>query len=246
MLLMKLSLWIGIALIQLHGYKACLETERIALLEIKSFFISASDVGFADEILSSCFGSLKQLKILNLGGNFFNDNILPYLNTLTSLTTLNLRSNNIEGSRIKHGLADLRNLQVLDLTWNLNLTSGSLRSLGLAYLQYLKAIGLRGCGITTSGKMDDGLRSSTSLEGLDISDNMLSGNIPNWIGNISTLRVLLMSKNYLEANIPVQLNHLKSLELIDIFENSLSGSMVSSFNLSSVKHLYLQKNAISG
>ncbi|XP_024036921.1 receptor-like protein 1 [Citrus sinensis] len=29
--------------------------------------------------------------------------------------------------------------------------------------------------------MDDGLRSSTSLEGLDISDNMLSGNIPNWI-----------------------------------------------------------------
>ncbi|KAH9667035.1 Receptor-like protein 56 [Citrus sinensis] len=254
MLLMKLSLWIGMALIQLHGYKACVETKRIALLEIKSFFISASDVGFDDEILSSwfdddgmssdsydSFGSLKQLKILNLGGNFFNDNILPYLNTLTSLTTLNLRSNNIEGSRIKHGLADLRNLQVLDLTWNLNLTSGSLRSLGLAYLQYLKAIGLRGCGITTSGKMDDGLRSSTSLEGLDI-----SGNIPNWIGNISTLRVLLMSKNYLEANIPVQLNHLKSLELIDIFENSLSGTMVSSFNLSSVKHLYLQKNAITG
>ena len=45
-----------------------------------------------------------------------------------------------------------------------------------------------------SEKMDDGLRSSTSLEGLDISDNMLSGNIPNCIGNISTLRVLLMSK----------------------------------------------------
>ena len=58
--------------------------------------------------------------------------------------------------------------------------------------------------------MDDGLRSSTSLEGLDISDNMLSGNIPNWIGNISTLRVLLMSKNYLEANIPVQLSHLRA------------------------------------
>ncbi|GAY61701.1 hypothetical protein CUMW_212080 [Citrus unshiu] len=94
--------------------------------------------------------------------------------------------------------------------------------------------------------MDDCLKSSTSLEGLDISDNMLSGNIPNWIGNISTLRVLLMSKNYLEANILVQLSQLKSLELIDIFENSLSGSMVSSFNLSSVKHLYLQKNAITG
>ncbi|KAK9232330.1 hypothetical protein WN943_022576 [Citrus x changshan-huyou] len=118
MLLMKLSLWIGIALIQLHGYKACLETERIALLEIKSFFISASDVGYDDDILSSWFdddgmssdcsydslGSLKQLKFLNLGGDFLNDNILPYLNTLTSLTTLNLRSNNIEGSRVKQGI----------------------------------------------------------------------------------------------------------------------------------------------
>ena len=55
MLLMKLSLWIGIALIQLHGSKACLETKRIALLEIKTFFISARDVGFDDEIRSSWF-----------------------------------------------------------------------------------------------------------------------------------------------------------------------------------------------
>ncbi|KAK9229471.1 hypothetical protein WN944_022433 [Citrus x changshan-huyou] len=80
MLLMKLSLWIGIALIQLHGYKACLEIERIALLEIKSFFASASGVGYDDENCSSLdfyenkaydsLGSLKQLKFLNLGEIF--------------------------------------------------------------------------------------------------------------------------------------------------------------------------------
>ncbi|KAH9715298.1 Receptor-like protein 13 [Citrus sinensis] len=170
---------------EMQGYKACLETERTALLAIKSFFISVSDVGYDDKILpswvgeddgmpSDCcdawegvmcnattrrvmqlslnytrrlkyydrtsasfmnmslfhpfeelqsldlsenwftgiyenraydsFGSLKQLKMLNLGFNYVNDSILPYLNTLTSLTTLNLSYNKIEGSRTKQGI----------------------------------------------------------------------------------------------------------------------------------------------
>ncbi|KAH9715309.1 Receptor-like protein 1 [Citrus sinensis] len=204
-------IWIIVLMNEIHGYKACLETERTALLEIKSFFISVSDIGYDDEILpswvgeddgmpSDCcddwegvkcnattrrvmqlslnyterlnyydgtsaslmnmslfhpfeelqsldlsgngfagiyenraydsFGSLKQLKMLNLGFNYFNDNILPYLNTLTSLTTLILNWNSIEGSRTKQGLANLRYLQVLDLSWNADMTSGSLTRLG--------------------------------------------------------------------------------------------------------------------
>ena len=50
------------------------------------------------------FGSLRQLKMLNLGNNDFNDSILPYLNTLTSLTTLNLGYNSIEGSGTMQGI----------------------------------------------------------------------------------------------------------------------------------------------
>ncbi|KAK9229473.1 hypothetical protein WN944_022435 [Citrus x changshan-huyou] len=224
-------IWIIVLMNEIHGYKGCLETERTALLEIKSFFISVSDIGYDDKILpswvgeddgmsSDCcddwegvmcnattrrvmqlslnytqrlnyfdstwasllinmslfhpfeelqsldlsenwftgicekraydsFGSLKQLKMLNLHLNFFNDSILPYLNTLTSLTTLNLRSNSIEGSRTKQGLANLRYLQVLDLSGNRNITSGSLTRLGLANLTNLKELDLGGCGITT-------------------------------------------------------------------------------------------------
>ena len=42
---------------EMHGYRACLETERTALLEIKSFFISSvSDIGYDDEILPSWVG----------------------------------------------------------------------------------------------------------------------------------------------------------------------------------------------
>ncbi|KAH9715285.1 Receptor-like protein 1 [Citrus sinensis] len=205
-------IWIIVLMNEIHGYKGCLETERTALLEIKSFFVSIRDIGYDDKILpswvgeddgmsSDCcddwegvmcnattrrvmqlslnhtqrlnyfystsasvlinmslfhpfeelqsldlsdnwftgiyenraydsFGSLKQLKTLNLEYNFFNDSILPYLNTLTSLTTLNLHYNKIEGSRTRQGLANLRYLQVLDLSMNANITSGSLTRLG--------------------------------------------------------------------------------------------------------------------
>ncbi|KAH9715366.1 hypothetical protein KPL71_021031 [Citrus sinensis] len=44
-----LMIWI-IVLNEMHGSKACLETERTALLEIKGFFISISDIGYDDDI----------------------------------------------------------------------------------------------------------------------------------------------------------------------------------------------------
>ena len=48
-----LSLIMIIVLNQMHGYKACLETERTALLELKSFLISGHDSEFEDSILTS-------------------------------------------------------------------------------------------------------------------------------------------------------------------------------------------------
>ncbi|KAK9189869.1 hypothetical protein WN943_018468 [Citrus x changshan-huyou] len=39
----------------MDGCKACLETKRTALSEIKNFFIAASDIGYDDEVLSSWF-----------------------------------------------------------------------------------------------------------------------------------------------------------------------------------------------
>ncbi|GAY69397.1 hypothetical protein CUMW_271640 [Citrus unshiu] len=287
----KLSLmsliWIIVLMNEIHGYKACLETERTALLEIKSFFISVSDIRYDDYILpswvgeddgmpSDCcddwegvmcnattrrvmqlslnntkilnyydrtsasflinmslfhpfeelqsldlsdnwftgiyenraydsFGILKQLKILKLGFNFFNDNILPYLNTLTSLTTLNLGYNKIEGSRTKQGLAKLKNLEALDLSSNYlihsslerlaNLTnlqvldlSGNqnLTTLGLANLPNLKTLDLRDCGITTI----QGLAKLKSLEALYLSDNNINGLV-----NLTNLQVLDLSYN---------------------------------------------------
>ncbi|KAH9715266.1 Receptor-like protein 14 [Citrus sinensis] len=298
----------------MHGYKACLETERTALLEIKSFFISSvsdnkilpSWVGEDDGMPSDCcddwegvkcnattrrvmqlslnytkrlnyydgtsasllnmslfhpfkelqrldlpgngftgfcenraydsFGSLKQLKTLNLGFNYFNDSILPYLNTLTSLTTLNLRYNSIEGSRTKQGLANLRYLQVLDLSGNRNITSGSLTRLGLsltnlkeldlgscgittlqahvglADLPNLKALDLHSCGITTI----QGICNLKNLLELDLSSNNFEGHLPQCLNNLTHLKVLDISYNQLSGNFPSVLTNLTSLEYLDL------------------------------
>ncbi|KDO39676.1 hypothetical protein CISIN_1g037353mg [Citrus sinensis] len=46
-------IWIIILMNEMHGDKACLQTERTALLELKSFFISISDREYEDVILTS-------------------------------------------------------------------------------------------------------------------------------------------------------------------------------------------------
>ena len=79
------------------------------------------------------FRFLKQLKMLDLSYNYFNATLLSYLNNLTSLTTLNLEFNNMgEGLKsAKQGLANLKNLKVLDLYGNQ--INGPLSSLGTSH-----------------------------------------------------------------------------------------------------------------
>lgn len=62
-LLMKLSLWLAIVLVQTYGYKGCLEKERIGLLEFKSFIKSTSSydteeifISWVDDKMSDCCG----------------------------------------------------------------------------------------------------------------------------------------------------------------------------------------------
>ncbi|KAK9232348.1 hypothetical protein WN943_022594 [Citrus x changshan-huyou] len=343
----KLSLmsliWIIVLMNEIHGYKACLETERTALLEIKSFFISVSDIRYDDYILpswvgeddgmpSDCcddwegvmcnattrrvmqlslnntkilnyydrtsasflinmslfhpfeelqsldlsdnwftgiyenraydsFGILKQLKILKLGFNFFNDNILPYLNTLTSLTTLNLGYNKIEGSRTKQGLANLRYLQVLDLSWNFNITSGSLTRLGLANLTNLKKLGALDCRITAI----QGLANLTNLQVLDLSGNqnlttLGLANLPNLktldlrdcgittiqgLVNLTNLQVLDLSYN--ENLTTLGICELKNLFELNLRGNNFKGHLLRCLNsLTYVKVLDISSNQLSG
>ncbi|KAL5767328.1 hypothetical protein ACOSQ2_014111 [Xanthoceras sorbifolium] len=211
----KLSMLIVIALVlQMHGYKDCLEKERTALLEIKAFYINSFSLeSWVDDKVSDCCDwdyigcntttgqvvnlslsvvldkhnsypppcpilnfsmfepfeelqglglasnslegfvgsreSLKQLKILDLRYNYFNNSILSCLTTLTSLNTLLLKGNNLEDSNMKQGieLANLRNLEVLDLSFT------RITSTAIANLRNLKFLNL--CNNAISGTLQE-------------------------------------------------------------------------------------------
>ncbi|KAG6730911.1 hypothetical protein I3842_01G103800 [Carya illinoinensis] len=91
---------------------------------------------------------LRNLETLNLNYNHFDDNIIPSLSELTSLTTLSLAFNRL-GERVTIEdwklLSRLENLEILDLSYNY-LNHNALQS--LAVVKSLKNLNLAGNQLT--------------------------------------------------------------------------------------------------
>ncbi|KAK9232351.1 hypothetical protein WN943_022597 [Citrus x changshan-huyou] len=184
---------------------------------------------------------LPKLVYMNISKISFEGNIPSSIGKMQGLRFLDVSSNNFAGELSQSPVTNCFSLELLDLSNN--------NFVGQIFPNYMNLTQLWALYLHNnnfSGKIKDGLLRSTELMVLDISNNRLSGHIPSWMGNFSTLRILSMSKNLLEGNIPVQFNNLASLQILKISENNLSGSMISTLNLSSVKHLYLQNNALGG
>ncbi|KDO36242.1 hypothetical protein CISIN_1g036717mg, partial [Citrus sinensis] len=203
--------------------------------------LDISKNSFTGELPQNMGIVLQKLVYMNISKNSFEGNIPSSIAKMQGLRFLDVSTNNFAGELSQSLVTNCFSLIWLDLSNNnfdgqifpnyMNLTQ-----LQLLYLD----------NNHFSGKIKDGLLRSTELMVLDISNNRLSGHIPSWMGNFSYLQILSMSKNLLEGNIPVQFNDLLDLEILNISENNLSGSMISTLNLSSVEHLYLQNNALGG
>ena len=62
----------------------------------------------------------------------------------------------------------------------------------------------------------------TNLQSLDLSDNRLSGEIPQELGNLANLEWLDLSNNQLSGEVPAALGNLPNLMLLDLSCNELS------------------------
>ncbi|XP_057990155.1 receptor-like protein EIX2 [Hevea brasiliensis] len=82
---------------------------------------------------------------------------------------------------------------------------------------------------------------------LDLSNNQLSGPIPNRLGEVlATTRFFSLSGNQLTGVIPISLGDMMSAQVIDLSRNNLTGSIPSNLgNCSSLKVLDLQHNNLS-
>ncbi|XP_030481510.2 receptor-like protein EIX2 [Cannabis sativa] len=85
------------------------------------------------------------------------------------------------------------------------------------------------------------------LSDLDISINSLTGTIPLSISKITGLTTLVISNNKLSGKIPDFWNDLSFLYILDVSNNSLSGTIPSSIGfLNNIRFLVLSKNNFSG
>ncbi|KAJ3131004.1 hypothetical protein HK100_007004 [Physocladia obscura] len=98
-----------------------------------------------------------------------------------------------------------------------------------------------------SGCIPDAISALVNLRRLKLNSNNLEGSIPPSLGSLINLRDLYLSKNNLSGSIPIELFQLRSLELLSLYSNSLNGTLPPAIsNWSRLKYLALSGNNFSG
>lgn len=93
-------------------------------------------------------------------------------------------------------------------------------------------------------KLPSYVLSSTNIEGLDISNNNLTGALPGEIRHLSNLKVLNASNNKM-TGVPAEVGQLSKLEVLDLSNNQLTGLPNELGNLKKLKVLNLSGNNYS-
>ncbi|KAI4357407.1 hypothetical protein L6164_001356 [Bauhinia variegata] len=78
-----------------------------------------------------------------------------------------------------------------------------------------------------SGELSDCWMNWQRLSYINLGDNNLTGKIPHSMGSLSLLTTLHLQRNNFYGDVPMSLQNCKNLELLDLGENNLSGSITS-------------------
>ncbi|OIT07882.1 PREDICTED: leucine-rich repeat receptor-like serine/threonine-protein kinase BAM3 isoform X1 [Nicotiana attenuata] len=238
-----------------------IEFSGLKKLTLLNLFIN----NFRGEI-PQCIAELPELEVLNLWRNNFTGFIPSKLGINGKLVEIDLSSNRLTGL-IPKSLCLGRNLRILILLNNFlfgplpddfgqchslsrvrmgqNYLSGSIPT-GFLYLPELSLVELQNNYI--SGHLSNKKSSvSSKLEGLNLSNNRLSGALPSAIGKFSGLKNLLLSGNRFSGDIPSDISRLKSISKLDLSRNNFSGRIPPEIgNCLSLTYLDLSQNQLSG
>lgn len=162
----------------------------------------------------------------------------------TDITGLDMDSNGLEG-RIPEKIGELTSIKFLNLNFN-QIRDPLPSHLGdLLHLEYINLAGnlLRGSLPTTI------FTNLSSLRGLDLSFNALSGSIPDIFCSISRLQELNLAGNRLEGSLPPSMSCLVKLRHLNLYSNLLTGDIPNSFstftilstvNISQNRYIYMR------
>ncbi|XP_049414410.1 probable LRR receptor-like serine/threonine-protein kinase At3g47570 [Solanum stenotomum] len=242
-------------------------------------------------------GRLSNLQIFQVYGNQLNGTIPQSLFNISSVYYFSVTQNLLYGELpsdigltlpnlvvfagavndftgpIPVSLSNATKLGVLELSQN-KLTGNVPTSLGQLQGLYRMNFEINSLGRNTSGDLRflDFLVNCTSLQVLSFEDNILGGELPKTIGNLSTrleifalgynmivgslptglenlvnLTLLSLDNNYLRGSVPESLGKLRLLQGLPLNGNKLSGRIPSSIgNLTSLSTLHIEDNELEG
>ncbi|KAL5767156.1 hypothetical protein ACOSQ2_013939 [Xanthoceras sorbifolium] len=200
----------------------------------------------------SLFQSFEELQSLNLSSNYFEgcvDCRGAGLANLRNLEVLDLSYNGINGTlqdSILPYLTRLTSLRTLIL-YNNNLEDFNTKK-GLANLKNLEVLDLSSNEI--NGTLQGlGLANLKNLEVLDLSSNEINGTLQGLgICELKNLIELNLRRNNFEGHLPTCLNNLTNIRALDLSSNQLSGNISSDIQnlVTPLEYLSLEDNNFEG
>ncbi|KAI7741641.1 hypothetical protein M8C21_017650, partial [Ambrosia artemisiifolia] len=185
-----------------------------------------------DEFFLTC----SSLRLLSLSGNNLNGPIPNSVSQCTSLNHLNLSKNRFSGSPdFSKSLWLLSRIRTLDLSHNA--LTGHVPD-GVVSLHYLKELFLQGNHFTGGLPSDIesvpvSFQGLSSLTYLNLANNILTGDFPEWIGRLNSLEYFDVSGNGLTGTVPESVGGLGSLTYMSLSGNNISGTIPKSLIYSS-------------
>nr|XP_023929591.1 receptor-like protein EIX1 [Quercus suber] len=247
--------WLGVGCSNRTGNIITLELNGQLLCDQMSGYTSTECWEPLSGVLSPSLLELKYLNYFDLSYNDFQGIPIPnFIGSLNKLTYLNLSYASFAGMIPPH-LGNLSNLLYLDLSANYPqvLTSNLNWLSGLSSLKYLSLNGVNLSEETTNWLQTVNLPPSllelqlsfcqfnyltqnfpsvnfTSLSELDLSANVFSSSIPQWVFNFTSLTNLQLSYCYLTGSIPkIAKGNLCKLQTLALSDNNLSAEITEFF-----------------
>ncbi|CAN6169605.1 unnamed protein product [Urochloa humidicola] len=241
-------------------------TELIESLQLNCSYEKIQELNLAFNFihgtLPTGMGRFASLVTLELGGNKLTGLVPLEISMLANLTVMGLGSNDLHGVIREEHFSGLRNLRVIDLSYNqleiavgpewlppfIRLEDGYFSSCHMgplfpSWLQHL--LGIDQIDISSAGIVDQlpdwFYTAFAKATVLDMSNNSIRGGLPDNM-EIMSLKRLVLGSNQLTGPIPTLPRNLTRL---DLSNNSLSGPLPSNFGTPNLRWVHLSSNYFS-
>ncbi|CAA2995505.1 LRR receptor-like serine threonine- kinase GSO1 [Olea europaea subsp. europaea] len=199
--------------------------------------------------LPRCFTNLSSIRVLDLSMNRFKGDISFIISNLTSLQYISLKDNEFEGKLSLSLLANHSELEIVELG-NMGKMDVETENSNWTPNFQLKVLLLSNCNLNKlDGNIPTFLSHQYRLKVIDLSNNNLRGNFPNWLLRKNAgLEVLNLRNNSLVGQLSLPPHHNNSIYWYDLSNNRFTGQVGEDMGrkLLSIEYLNLSRNYFDG